>query len=286
MKKILSLIITFALTATCCQAQTLATTADSVSYIIGATMGNIIAQQLPNNYNQESFIKAFETTVKERNDSSAIVGQFLGATLAGVISDVSSKFNLKLDDNLIITMVKKALMGDTLTAEKIEELKGQIKEIENRLNAQKLEAIAKSPEAIKNKQNGNRFIAKKLMTNKYTRMPSGLMYRVITPGEGVNFGPYDTVLTKYKGSLITGEVVELEEDGREIIPAHVTPGCCEMLQLMKPGMKVEAIIPGNIAYGLEGNPQREIGPNQTLVFEIETIGLCDSEEEENVEVEE
>ena len=50
---------------------------------------------------------------------------------------------------------------------------------------------------------------------------------------------------------------------------QVIPGFAEMLQLMKPGGKAIAVIPGNLAYGAMG--VGDLGPNETLIFEIETV---------------
>lgn len=277
MKKILSLIAAIAMCAMSSNAQSMKTTADSVSYLIGVTMGNLAAQDLPQDINKDSFMRAFEQTLIESNDSSALTGHLMATLIAGVISRAQEEYGLKIDLNRIVAEMKNTLENGPLGNEEIEELKAKMNAIENRLKQEKLDALANSPEAIANKKAGEQFIAKKLMKKIYTHTQSGLLYRIIEKGEGETFGEYDSILTRYKGSLIDGTVVEFEEEGTAIIPSQVTAGCCEMLCMMKPGMKVEVIIPGDLAYGLEGNPNRGIGPNQTLVFTIETLGLYEGE---------
>lgn len=49
----------------------------------------------------------------------------------------------------------------------------------------------------------------------------------------------------------------------------------EALQLMKEGAKWMLYIPSNLAYG-ECGAGRDIGPNQTLIFEVELISIADT----------
>lgn len=279
MKKILLVLITIAMCAMTTNAQVPSTLGDTLSIYVGTTVGNMIARSMPEKFNQESFFRAFEETIKQENDSSAIAGKFMAAAVVGIITNAKEKYGINANTDVIIAEVKKALAGDTLTLEKYKEMEEGLNNLEQRMEEEKYNALANSPEAIANKKNGDRFVTKKLIANKYTRTESGLLYRVIKRGNGNTFATSDNVLVTYKGSLINGTVVELEEEGRVVVPENVTPGCCEMLTLMKPGMKVEAIIPGELAYGVYGNPDRGIGPNETLVFEIEAIGLAAEEED-------
>ncbi len=79
----------------------------------------------------------------------------------------------------------------------------------------------------------------------------------------------------YKGTLLTGEQFDSSYDRGQ--PAtfgvkDVIPGWTEALQLMKVGDKWEIYIPSNLAYGPRG-AGAEIGPNSTLIFEVELLGV-------------
>ena len=104
---------------------------------------------------------------------------------------------------------------------------------------------------------------------------SGLQYRVIKTGEGRSPGPADTVVVHYVGQLIDG--TEFDSSRGRGTPATfslggIIPGWQEALQLMREGDIWEVVIPSELAYGAQG-AGASIGPNETLVFEIELISV-------------
>ena len=104
---------------------------------------------------------------------------------------------------------------------------------------------------------------------------SGLQYRVIETGEGRSPGPADTVVVHYVGRLIDG--TEFDSSRDRGTPATfslggIIPGWQEALQLMHEGDVWEVVIPSELAYGARG-AGTSIGPNETLVFEIELISV-------------
>ena len=101
---------------------------------------------------------------------------------------------------------------------------------------------------------------------------SGLYYVVEKTGKGKAAKKGDKVQVLYKGTLLNGQV--FDENLKEGISfpvglGQVIPGWDEMLQLMKEGDKIKAIIPWNLAYGPRGNGP--IPPFSTLVFEMELV---------------
>ena len=104
---------------------------------------------------------------------------------------------------------------------------------------------------------------------------SGLQYRIIEAGEGRSPGPADTVVVHYVGQLIDG--TEFDSSKGRGAPATfslsgIIPGWQEALQLMREGDVWEVVIPSELAYGAQG-AGASIGPNETLVFEIELISV-------------
>lgn len=105
---------------------------------------------------------------------------------------------------------------------------------------------------------------------------SGLMYKVITPGKGTPPVKTDKVRVHYRGTLIDGE--EFDSSYKRKQPAEfpvtgVIAGWTEALQLMSPGAKWKLVIPADLAYGEHG--KGGIGPNETLVFEIELLKIVE-----------
>jgi len=106
---------------------------------------------------------------------------------------------------------------------------------------------------------------------------SGLAYKIINKGNGnVNPSPSSTVTVHYTGKLTDGTIFDSSVKRGE--PAtfplnRVIPGWTEGVQLMVVGDKFTFIIPSDLAYGSSGIPQAGIGPNATLIFEVELLEI-------------
>ena len=104
---------------------------------------------------------------------------------------------------------------------------------------------------------------------------SGLQYTVITKGDGIQPKETDNVTVHYHGTLLDGTVFDssVERGQPASFPVNgVIPGWVEALQLMNVGSKYKLFIPSNLAYGERG-AGGAIGPNATLIFEVELISI-------------
>ena len=108
---------------------------------------------------------------------------------------------------------------------------------------------------------------------------SGLQYIVIKEGTGEKPAATDKVKVHYHGTLVNGNVFDSSVDRGEPIefPVNgVIPGWVEGLQLMSVGSKYKFFIPSELAYGERGAGQM-IGPGETLIFEVELLGITKGE---------
>jgi FKBP-type peptidyl-prolyl cis-trans isomerase FklB len=104
-------------------------------------------------------------------------------------------------------------------------------------------------------------------------LPSGLRYKVLKEGSGKQPTADDTVKVHYRGTLVDGTEFDssFSRNQPAVFPvSRVIPGWTEALQLMKEGAKWQLVLPPELAYGDKGAGPR-IGPNATLVFEVELL---------------
>jgi FKBP-type peptidyl-prolyl cis-trans isomerase FkpA len=128
----------------------------------------------------------------------------------------------------------------------------------------------------KNRTEGAAFLAGNKAVTGVVTTPSGLQYMVLRQGSGPRPKPTDSVRVNYKGTLLDGKTFDSSYDRGE--PAtfplnQVVPGWQEGIVLMPVGSKYRFWIPSNLAYGDKGTPGGPIGPNATLVFDVELLGI-------------
>jgi len=140
---------------------------------------------------------------------------------------------------------------------------------------QKKQLEERTATASKAKTEGETFLAENAKKAGVKTTASGLQYEVLTEGKGDSPKATDTVTVHYKGTLINGETFDSSYDRGQPVSfplQNVIPGWTEGLQLMKPGAKYKFVIPSALAYGERGAGAK-IGPNSTLVFEVELLSL-------------
>jgi FKBP-type peptidyl-prolyl cis-trans isomerase len=125
---------------------------------------------------------------------------------------------------------------------------------------------------IKNKAEGEAFLAANKAKPGVETLPDGLQYTVLTAGTGATPGATDTVTVNYRGTLLDG--TEFDSSYKRGQPATfpvggVIKGWTEALQKMSVGSKWKLFVPSELAYGENG--QRSIPPNSVLIFEVELL---------------
>jgi FKBP-type peptidyl-prolyl cis-trans isomerase len=130
--------------------------------------------------------------------------------------------------------------------------------------------------AEKNKKEGEAFLAQNKTKPGVQTLPDGLQYKVITEGNGPKPATNDTVLVNYRGTLLDG--TEFDNSAKhptqpmQLRVNGVIKGWSEALRMMPSGSKWQLFIPSDLAYGERGTPSG-IGPDATLIFDIELVGI-------------
>jgi len=154
-----------------------------------------------------------------------------------------------------------------------EEVKATLMAFQNELKTKMQEKAKAAGE--KNKKDGEQFLAANKAKPGVMTTASGLQYKVVKEGAGAKPTPEDTVSVNYKGTLIDGTEFDSSykrNQAATFTVKGVIPGWTEALQLMTVGSTYQLFIPSNLAYGERGAGST-IGPNSTLVFEVELLSI-------------
>jgi len=177
------------------------------------------------------------------------------------------KQNVSINPDTFVLGLKDALAGKPQMTDE------QVKET---MTAFEKEMIDKQKAAgVKNGADGEKFLAENKKKEGVKATASGLQYKVVKEGTGAQPKEKDTVMANYRGTLIDG--TEFDSSYKRGQPATfpvsgVIKGWTEALQMMKVGSKYQLFIPANLAYG-ERAMGPDIGPNSTLIFEVELLDV-------------
>jgi FKBP-type peptidyl-prolyl cis-trans isomerase FklB len=155
-----------------------------------------------------------------------------------------------------------------------EEVQATLTELQKQVTARQQELRQQAIE--KNKKAGEAFLASNKDKPGVVVLPSGLQYKILEPGTGPKPAASDSVVCNYRGTLIDG--TEFDSSYKRGQPAtfpvgQVIKGWTEALQLMPVGSKWQLFIPSDLAYGERGTNGGPVGPNETLIFEVQLVSI-------------
>ena len=223
-----------------------ANSADTLSMKMGEMYGYGLSEQFTKRdsaFDKDEFVRGFEMGLKEQN-------------------------NVDLNTYIFASEFKKAFTSDSAVNPML--LQGEV----NMLMQKEMRAAKeRNPKAIANREAGKKFIEDLVKNDTAVKVTeSGLAYKVVKPGKGAQFKTTDRIMVKYKGTKIDGSVFDESKEARVMSPVSVVPGFKEGLLMMSPGASYVLYVPGELAYGVDGRGAK-IEPNETLIFEVETVGL-------------
>jgi FKBP-type peptidyl-prolyl cis-trans isomerase len=169
-------------------------------------------------------------------------------------------------------------LRDALSGQKLamsdDDLNNTMSALQQEVNQKQQQARAK--EADDNKKAGDAFLADNGKKDGVVTLPSGLEYKIVKTTDGQKPTDADTVTCNYRGTLIDGTEFDKSEAGKPATfqVGMVIPGFKEALKLMPVGSTWQFFIPADLAYGERG-AGNVIGPNTTLIFEVELLSIKD-----------
>jgi FKBP-type peptidyl-prolyl cis-trans isomerase len=180
---------------------------------------------------------------------------------------------IEVDLDIVIKGMRDMLSGAKLLMTE-EELQATMTAFQTELQ-KKLQDAAKAA-AEKNKNEGEAFLAENSKKEGVVTLPSGLQYKILKPGDGKKPVSQESAECHYRGTFLNGtEFDNSYKRGQPLVvkvDGGVIAGWSEALKLMPAGSKWQVFIPSKLAYGEQGAGS-QIGPNSTLIFEIELLAI-------------
>jgi FKBP-type peptidyl-prolyl cis-trans isomerase FklB len=200
----------------------------------------------------------------QKDKASYAIGLNIGKSL--------HKDSVEVDPSIVARGLRDGMAGNKslLTDEEIKATMTALQADVNKRQGEKMQQVGEV-----NKKAGDAFLAANKTKEGVVALPSGLQYKVLKEGTGPKPTAGDSVVCNYKGTLLDN--TEFDSSYKRGQPAKfpvsgVIKGWTEALQLMPVGSKWQLFIPSDLAYGQRG-PSPEIGPNATLVFEVELLSI-------------
>ncbi|MCH1572314.1 MAG: FKBP-type peptidyl-prolyl cis-trans isomerase [Longimicrobiales bacterium] len=212
---------------------------------------------------------SFDNAALDSNDQKASYG--IGLNVGQQLSDASER----LDRAAFMRGIEDALQGNDPDIEPAE-LQTVLQQF-----GQEIEAAAqadRSRQAEDNLAEGQAFLAENGQRDGVVTTESGLQYEMMREGDGASPAGGEDVRLHYSGSLIDGTEFDSSYEGDPVVfssaPGRLIPGFTEALLLLSEGGQIRVWIPADIAYGPNGSGGA-IGPNQTLIFDIELFEVVE-----------
>jgi len=180
--------------------------------------------------------------------------------------------SVEYDPALVAQGFKDALSG-AKTRMTTDEAQAVLKEVGEEVQKEQQEKMKEL--AVKNKTEGEAFLAANKSKEGVVTLPSGLEYKILKEGTGPKPTASDTVVCNYRGTLVDGTEFDSSEKhgGPATFPVNgVIKGWTEALRLMPVGSKWQLFIPPGLAYGERG-AGADIGPNAALIFDVELVSI-------------
>ena len=251
---------------------------DSLSAAYGKAIGLYLNENLAEyqaqtgeEYNKEEFLKGLQYILGHGDNEAFNAGVYSGMQMLGDIKKYNER-GAQIDMNVLMSEMRKCILADSVSDGEAAMAQGALRSLDNRLQelAQKrhIEELENSPAAKENLAKAEAFVAKTKAENPdVVSLGDSILYVVEQPGNGApatdgQIAYADVVISKLDGSIVN--VLQRTS----INTSHYVPGLTDAVKAVGIDGKAKAYVMGKTAFGIEGNPNYKLGPNEMVVYTV------------------
>lgn len=224
-------------------------------------------------FDKKEFLKAYELVMTtDSANFGYLMGLYQGLQQRAILDN---EIGVPVDARKIVDAFAKVYNDTTISQEAIGKYEAAFRtlteQVQEKMSKKEEAKAMESEEAKKNIADGEKYIAAR-MAEGYSKTESGLVYKIINPGDTTKVKEDDVIRLSYVGKHVNGEEFDSSKgEAQRFSVANSIPGFREGLTLLGKGGSAIIVIPADIAYGAMG--RGPIGKMETLVFEINVADI-------------
>lgn len=224
--------------------------------------------------NKDDYMRGFRYGIEAEANSSFAMGMKDAQQFYQVISSLKQQ-GLDIDIEKVYTAYRTAFLADSVSPADVQaremEAASLWKEFEDSMAAYERAKIERSAEAKANLKRGAEYIDS-LAGQGWTLTESGIAYRIDSLAEGPKVAEADRFYITFTTTSISGQKAHNYKSRPMMLSFFENqPGFVEAVQLAPIGSKVQAVVPGQLAFGT--NMPYNIGPNEAIIMELRVDSL-------------
>lgn len=256
-------------------------TNDSIMIYYGRTIGGNVLSQLDvyaretgDTLNKEEYLAGLQYLLDEKHSNDFLSGVGGAIRILGDMEEYQ-KMGITFDRKKMLDALRASLLADSVDIKQIqsdgETLGSLLQSVSGKAEQRRLDAVRKSPEAIKNDRTGAAAAAAALKNNAgAVKTEDGIVAIIETKGKGA-ISDEAHLRLNMKSRHINGDVWQSTDTEQVIVPRGLTKGYAEAIKMLGIGGKGRFYIPGDLAFGPGGLAQAGVGPMEWMILDIEVV---------------
>lgn len=182
------------------------------------------------------------------------------------------KLRIDVDPDLIVKGIRDGLSGERLPLSE-KEVRQILQQFQG--DVRRATVLEIRTASVENKKEGEAFLAANKAKEGVVTLPSGVQYVILKAGDGRRPADPDTVVCNYRGTTLDGIEFDASEPGKpvDVKVAWLIPGWKEAIKLMPVGSEWRIFIPSQLAYGEKPRGNEIVGPNETVILDVELLAI-------------